>query len=54
MTTSKKDQEKPATAPKKPTGASAEINKGKAELSDDDLKKVTGGAARGKTFTLIE
>ena len=54
MTTPKKGQEKPTPASKKPAGIRAEIDKGKAELSDDELKKVTGGATSRKTFTLIE
>jgi bacteriocin-like protein len=54
MTTPKKGQEKTRPEPKKPAGIKAEINKGKAELSDDELKTVTGGATSRKTFTLIE
>jgi bacteriocin-like protein len=42
MTTSKKDQAKAKSASKKPAA------KGKTELSDDELKKVTGG---GKTMS---
>jgi bacteriocin-like protein len=37
MTTSNKDQEKVQSEPKKP------VAKGKAELSEEELKKVTGG-----------
>jgi bacteriocin-like protein len=47
MTTPKKDSpEKAKSAPKATAGIGAETNKGKAELSDDDLKKVTGGSRR--------
>jgi len=42
MTTPKKGQEKPTSTPKTP-GKKAEINRDKAELSDDELKNVTGG-----------
>jgi bacteriocin-like protein len=43
MTTSKKNQEKPMPASKKMAGTKAEIDKDKGELSNDELKKVTGG-----------
>ena len=43
MTTPKKDKDKPTSTPKKPAGIKAEIDKGKAELTDDELKKVAGG-----------
>jgi bacteriocin-type signal sequence len=43
MTTPKKDKDKPTSTPKKSAGIKAEIDKGKAELTDDELKKVTGG-----------
>ena len=54
MTTSRKDQDKAPPASKKSGNPSAEINKSKAELSDDELKKVTGGATSRKTFTNID
>jgi bacteriocin-like protein len=52
MTTSKKGQEKPSPAPKKPASVRAEIDKGKAELSDDELKKVTGGSSSQKRIII--
>jgi bacteriocin-like protein len=52
MTTSKKGQEKSSPAPKKPAGIRAEIDKGKAELSDDELKKVTGGSSSQKRIII--
>jgi bacteriocin-like protein len=52
MTTSKKGQEKPSPASKKPAGMRAEIDKGKAELSDDELKKVTGGSSSQKRIII--
>ena len=50
----KKGKEPLTPTQKKTAGIMAEINKGKAELSDDELKKVTGGAPPGKPFTTIE
>jgi bacteriocin-like protein len=37
------------TAPKGP-GAAQKIRQGKAELSDDELKKVSGGQTTKKSF----
>ena len=51
MTTTKKDREKQTPTPKKP-GVRAEIDKGKAELSDDELKKVTGGSSSQKRIII--
>jgi len=48
MTTSKKDGGKSTSVPKKPATIKADIDKGKAELSDDELKKVTGGSLSRK------
>ncbi len=50
----KKGKEPLTPTQKKATSIIAEINKGKAELSDDELKKVTGGAPRRLPFTQIE
>lgn len=43
MTAPKKNQDKPGLTPKKSIGTNAAIDKDKAELSDDELKNVTGG-----------
>jgi bacteriocin-like protein len=53
MTTSKKGQDKPAREPKKPTTIKADIDKGKAELSDDELKKVTGGHSSSRKDIVV-
>jgi len=38
------------TAPSKGMGAAQKIRQGKAELSDDELKKVSGGQSTKKSF----
>jgi len=43
MTTPMKGQDKPTPESKKRTTMKAEIDRGKPELSNDELKKVTGG-----------
>jgi bacteriocin-like protein len=48
MATPKKDQDKPES--KKPASIKTEIKKGQVELSDDDLKKVTGGSKKPLTI----
>ena len=50
MTTPKKDKDKSKSEPKKPAGIKAEIDKGKAELTDDELKKVTAGVQSRKMW----
>ena len=46
--TSKTDPKKTA----KGTGVAQKIKQGKSELSDDELKKVSGGQSSKKSFTI--
>jgi len=48
MTRPNKDQQSTKPESKKSSSTKTEINKGKAELSDDELKKVSGGASTKK------
>lgn len=49
MAKSGKDQAQPKK-PKPKKGVTAEIEKGKAELPDEELNKVSGGTGQTQTF----